>query len=376
MQLAAPGGGAAPARQQIVLHEDKKYYPTADEVYGEGVENLVMDEDAQPLEVPIVAPPKDTKFEVLEREALESRYPTEFMVGLMNTPELTRNVAVVGHLHHGKTALVDTLIYQTHATRHETRQNERLMRYTDSRLDEQQRELSIKACPVALVLESLKGKSYLLNLTDTPGHLNFADEVTAALQLADGALLCVDAVEGVMLGTEQVLRQAALQGTELTLVITKLDRLIVELKLPPADAYFKLRHIVQECNAHVAAVRGGDGGAAFDPARGNVAFSCGLYNFSFTLESFAAMYCGLGRAVFDPRDFAQRLWGDVYFHKASRLFRKTAPEDGGERTFVSVGARLQGPPCRAGPAASHLHDGHVACSAIALNLEQRLRCRS
>jgi 116 kDa U5 small nuclear ribonucleoprotein component len=327
---------AGPSGQQIILHEDKKYYPSAEEVYGEGVENLVMDEDAQPLEVPIVAPVKDAKFEVLEKEALQSKYPMEFMVTLMNTPELTRNVAVVGHLHHGKTALVDTLIYQTHYTRHETRMNDRLMRYTDSRLDEQAREISIKTTPVSLVLENLKGKSYLMNLLDTPGHTNFADEVTAALQLADGCLLCVDSVEGIMLGTEQVLRQAALQGSALTLCITKVDRLITELKMPPADAYFKLRHIIQECNQHVAAVTGAEGVRTFDPCKGNVAFSCGLYNFSFTLESFASMYCELSEAIFDPRDFAARLWGDVYFHKDARVFRKKAAEDGGERTFVSV----------------------------------------
>jgi 116 kDa U5 small nuclear ribonucleoprotein component len=329
--------GARTPGQQIVLHEDKKYYPTADEVYGEGVENLVMDEDAQPLEQPIIAPPKSTKFEVLEKDALKSRYPTEFMLTLMNSPELTRNVAIIGHLHHGKTVLIDTLMYQTHFTRHESRMNERHMRYTDSRLDEQTREISIKTTPVSLVLENLKGKSFLINIFDTPGHTNFADEVTAALQLADGCVLCVDAVEGLMLGTEQVLRQAVLQGSDLTLCITKLDRLITELKLPPADAYFKLRHIIQECNQHVAAVTGAQGTTMFDPVKGNVAFSCGLYNFSFTLESFANMYCNTNGAVFDPRELAARLWGDLYFHKKSRMFQKTPPEEGGERSFVAVG---------------------------------------
>ena len=274
--------------------------------------------------------------QVLEKEALQSKYPTEFLVTLMNTPELARNVAVVGHLHHGKTALLDTLVYETHHTRHETRMNERLMRYTDSRLDEQTREISVKTCPVSLVLENLKGKSYLMNLLDTPGHTNFSDEVTAALQIADGALLCVDACEGFMLGTEQALRQAALQGSALTLCITKVDRLITELKVPPADAYFKLRHIIEECNQHVAAVTGAEGVRAFDPVKGNVAFSCGLYNFSFTLESFANMYCSLGSAIFDPREFVPRLWGDVYFHKDKRVFRKAAAEDGSERTFVTV----------------------------------------
>ena len=81
---------------------------------------------------------------------------------------------------------------------------------------------------------------------DTPGHTNFSDEVCAAMRLSDGALLVVDAVEGVMVGTERAVRAAAAEGLSLCLVVTKLDRLIVELKLPPADAYFKLKHTIEE----------------------------------------------------------------------------------------------------------------------------------
>jgi 116 kDa U5 small nuclear ribonucleoprotein component len=334
---SATAAGAGPSSTAVVLHEDKKYYPTAEEVYGEGVETLVMDEDAQPLEVPIVAPAKDTKFEVLESDGLEAKYPLEFMASLMSNPELTRNVAVAGQLHHGKTCLVDTLIYETHHTRHETRSNEKLMRYTDSRLDEQTREISIKMTPVTLVLQTLKGKSYLINLLDTPGHSNFADEVTAAFQTVDGCLICVDSLEGVMMGTEQVIRQALLQRVPMVLCLTKVDRLITELKIPPTDAYFKLRHIIEECNQLMQTLSTPSSSQKpFDPAAGNVAFSCGLHNFSFTLQSFAHLYTKHSNAGFDYRDFSARLWGDVYFNKETRVFRRQPPEGGGERTFVSV----------------------------------------
>ncbi|KAF5831091.1 hypothetical protein DUNSADRAFT_13622 [Dunaliella salina] len=79
---------AGPAAGAVVLHEDKKYYPTAEEVYGPGVESLVMEEDAQPLEVPIVAPIKAKKIETLEREPLKTRFTNEFMATLMANPEL------------------------------------------------------------------------------------------------------------------------------------------------------------------------------------------------------------------------------------------------------------------------------------------------
>lgn len=96
----------------VVLHEDKKYYPSAEEIYGAEVETLVMEEDAQPLEVPIVAPVKVKKFETLEAEPLRTHYSNEFLATLMANPELVRNVAVVGHLHHGKTTIMDMFVEQ------------------------------------------------------------------------------------------------------------------------------------------------------------------------------------------------------------------------------------------------------------------------
>jgi U5 small nuclear ribonucleoprotein component len=75
------------------------------------------------------------------------------------------------------------------------------LRFTNTRVDEQERGISLKAVPMSLVLESSQRKSFLLNIMDTPGHVNFSDEMTAALRLADGAVLVVDAVEGVMVST-------------------------------------------------------------------------------------------------------------------------------------------------------------------------------
>lgn len=88
----------------VVLHEDKKYYPTAEEMYGEGVEALVMEEDAQPLEVPIIAPIKDKVYEVSDKR-IHSVASPEFIAAITDTPELIRNVAIAGHLHHGKTTV-------------------------------------------------------------------------------------------------------------------------------------------------------------------------------------------------------------------------------------------------------------------------------
>lgn len=182
---------------QIVLAEDKKYYPTAEEVYGEDVETLVMDEDEQPLELPIIKPVRDIKFEVGVKDS-STYVSTQFLLGLSSNPTLVRNVALVGHLQHGKTVFMDMLVEQTHHISTFDQNSEKHMRYTDTRVDEQERRISIKAVPMSLVLEDSNSKSYMCNIMDTPGHVNFSDEMTAALRLADGAVLIVDAAEGVM----------------------------------------------------------------------------------------------------------------------------------------------------------------------------------
>lgn len=94
----------------VVLHEDKKYYPDANEVYPEA-ETLVQDEDTQPLSEPIIAPIKTKNFEFIEKEVPSTVYAPEFLVGLMEHPQLTRNLALVGHLHHGKTTFMGIFIF-------------------------------------------------------------------------------------------------------------------------------------------------------------------------------------------------------------------------------------------------------------------------
>lgn len=165
---------------------------------------------------------------------------------MMDNTTLIRNVALVGHLHHGKTTFVDCLIRQTHPGYQDY--EEKNLRYTDTLFTEQERGCSIKSLPVTLLLPDIKNKSYLMNIFDTPGHVNFSDEVTAAMRLCDGVVLFVDAAEGVMLNTERLLKHAVQEQMQVTICINKIDRLILELKLPPQDAYYKLRHIVEEIN--------------------------------------------------------------------------------------------------------------------------------
>ncbi|KAK8545022.1 hypothetical protein V6N13_066336 [Hibiscus sabdariffa] len=301
---------------QIVLAEDKKYYPTAEEVYGEDVETLVMDEDELPLEQPIIKPVKNIKFEVGVKDS-STYVSTQFLIGLMSNPGLVCNVALVGHLQHGKTVFMDMLVEQTHHMNTFDENSERHMRYTDTRIDEQERRISIKAIPMSLVLEDSNSKSYLCNIMDTPGHVNFSDEMTAALRLADGAVLIVDAAEGVMVNTERAIRHAIQERIPIVVVINKVDRLITELKLPPKDAYHKLRHTLEVINSHISAASTTAGNVpVIDPAAGNVCFAGASAGWSFTLQSFAKLYVKLHGIPFDAEKFASRLWGDGEHRKS------------------------------------------------------------
>ncbi|KAF3406410.1 Pre-mRNA-splicing factor [Talaromyces pinophilus] len=324
----------------VVLHEDKQYYPSAQQVYGADVETLVQEEDAQPLTEPIINPVTQKKFSLEEADLPPVFYSREFMADLLNYPDQIRNIAIAGHLHHGKTALMDMLVMQTHDINERLEQRtgkkrDEQLRYTDVHFLERERQLSIKSAPMSLVLQGTKGKSYLFNILDTPGHVNFVDEVAASLRLADGVVLVVDVVEGVQANTEQIIKYAVLEDLPMTLVVNKVDRLILELKLPPNDAYFKLKHVIEQVNSIIENVIPGRGESRrLSPEKGNVAFACSSMNWCFTLESFAKMYTER-HSKLDGAEFAKRLWGDIFYNPRSRKFTRKGVEEGSKRSFVN-----------------------------------------
>ncbi|KAI1375378.1 P-loop containing nucleoside triphosphate hydrolase protein [Hypoxylon crocopeplum] len=325
----------------VILHEDKQYYPTAQQVYGEDVETMVQEEDAQPLSQPIVAPVTVKKFSIEEVDLPPVRFDRGFMTDLMNFPDQIRNIALAGDLHHGKTAFMDMLVLETHdiADRLEKRtgrKRDEQLRYTDTHIVERERGVSVKAAPMSLVLQSTKGKSHLFNIIDTPGHVNFVDEVAAALRLVDGVALVVDVVEGVQVNTEQIIKHAVLEDIPMTLIVNKMDRLILELRLPPSDAYFKLKHVIEEVNTIIENTRPGSGAEKrLSPEKGNVLFACSEMGWCFTLQSFAKMYADSFPGV-NTEEFAKRLWGDIYFNPKKRTFsRKALPgEERAKRAFI------------------------------------------
>ena len=343
-------GDSAEPMTAVVLHEDKEHYLSAEQVYGEEVRTAVLDEDAMELETPLVEPVKTKSDRVDSSVDTEDWiYSEEYLTTVLLSNETTRTrrgVAIIGHLHHGKTSLIDFLLEQTLRKPWGPRASLDVNqgggpRYTDVHKSEQERQMSLVSTPISTLLPDTRGKTYCFTMVDCPGHPNFHDETVAALRVADGAVVVLDAVEGIMMHTEMAVRQAITEGLPIVLVISKIDRLIVEVKLPPRDTYFKLLHLIEGMNNLIQDVSM-NRYPKLAPELGNVAFSSAQHGWLFTLPSFAQMYLdhgndhGLGENL-SVDEFGKRLWGDCYLDPSTRRFHRASREcsTSVDRTFVT-----------------------------------------
>lgn len=298
----------------------------------EDVEIIVQEEDTEPITQPIVKPIVRKKFShhysSEKQKHPRTTFDFKFMHKLMEQDHAIRNVSIVGHLLHGKTTLVDCLVERTHPDFRTS--PEKPVRFTDTLFAEQERGISIKSSPLSIVYQSLRDKSYLINIMDTPGHVNFSDEVTAALRISDGIVLVVDAVEGLMMNTERLLHHAIKEGMAVTLCINKIDRLILELRLPPNDAYHKIKRIIDEVNLIID-----DESKLVSPLMGNVCFASSQYSICFTLDSFAKLYIErTGVKSITYKQFASKLWGNLYLDLDTSKFVSKPPQKSPKRSFV------------------------------------------
>jgi elongation factor 2 len=169
----------------------------------------------------------------------------EEIVKLMNQTERIRNTSIIAHVDHGKTTLSDSLLAAAGIISEQVA-GQKL--YLDSWELEQKRQMTVFASNISLV-HTYKGVDYLINLIDTPGHIDFSGNVTRSLRAVDGALVVVDAVEGPMTQTETVLMQALRERVKPILFINKVDRLIRELKLTPEEIQKKFARIITRINS-------------------------------------------------------------------------------------------------------------------------------
>jgi elongation factor 2 len=237
---------------------------------------------------------------------------------MMDRRENIRNMSVIAHVDHGKTTLTDSLIQKAGIIAEKVAGD---MRYMSTREDEQERGITIKASSISLFFEmpsrdelppASTSCEFLINLIDSPGHVDFSSEVTAALRVTDGALVVVDCVEGVCVQTETVLRQALGERIKPVLFVNKVDRFLLELQLDKEEAYQSFRKAIESVNVIISTYNDkllGD--VQVLPEKGTVGFGSGLQGWGFTLGRFAKLYAA--KFGVPQEKLVNRLWGDNYF---------------------------------------------------------------
>ena len=173
------------------------------------------------------------------------KFVKERAAELVTETERIRNVTVIAHIDHGKTTLTDSLIAASGLLSKEVAATARLLDYD---LIEQERGITIKASGIS-ILHSMNEQEHLINLIDTPGHIDFSSHVTRGLRLTDGAIIVVDAIEGIMVQTETVTRQAMQELVRPVLFVNKVDRLLRERKLSGRKTAEEINRVVREFNA-------------------------------------------------------------------------------------------------------------------------------
>ncbi|KAJ9301947.1 hypothetical protein DTO271G3_813 [Paecilomyces variotii] len=270
-------------------------------------------------------------------------FTVEEIRALMDRPANIRNISVIAHVDHGKSTLTDSLV-QRAGIISAAKAGE--ARFTDTRADEQERGITIKSTAISLyahltdeedikdIPQKVDGNEFLVNLIDSPGHVDFSSEVTAALRVTDGALVVVDCISGVCVQTETVLRQALGERIKPVCIVNKVDRALLELQVSKEDLYQSFARTVESINVIIATYFDKAlGDVQVYPDKGTIAFGSGLHGWAFTVRQFAAKYAK--KFGVDRNKMMERLWGDNFFNPKTKKWTKTDTYEGKplERAF-------------------------------------------
>ena len=216
---------------------------------------------------------------------------------LMDNPEYIRNIAIAAHVDHGKTTLTDNLLAGAGMISDDTAGQQLAM---DTEEDEQERGITIDAANVSMTHE-YDEQNHLINLIDTPGHVDFGGDVTRAMRAVDGALVVVDAVEGAMPQTETVLRQALREGVKPALFINKVDRLISELQEGPEEMQQRLMGVIADVNELIRGMTEEmddiDDDWTVSVEEGTVGFGSALYKWGVSMPSMQRTGMDFGEII-------------------------------------------------------------------------------
>jgi elongation factor 2 len=206
---------------------------------------------------------------------------TERVQAIMPHPKQIRNIAICAHIDHGKTTFSDNLLSGAGMMSENLSGKARALDFAE---DEKARGITIDTAAVSMV-HTVEGKEYLINLLDTPGHVDFGGDVTRAMRACDGAIVLACAVEGVMPQTETVLRQALKEKVRPVLFINKADRLIKELQLTPQQMQERFIKIISEVNKRITDIVGQELGKKWqiNVQEGKVGFGSAFHNWALSI---------------------------------------------------------------------------------------------
>jgi len=268
------------------------------------------------------------------------KVPIDEIRAQMDRKTNIRNMSVIAHVDHGKSTLTDSLVSKAGIIADSKAGD---ARFTDTRKDEQERCITIKSTAISLFYEvpadimaevtsrqATDGVNFLINLIDSPGHVDFSSEVTAALRVTDGALVVVDCVSGVCVQTETVLRQAISERIKPILFMNKMDLAINSRQLDEEELYQAFCRSVENMNVIVSTYEEGNeklmGALQVTPENGTVGFGSGLQSWAFTLRNFANMYADKFKIEVDK--LMKRLWGENFFDtKTKKWSSKKTPDN-------------------------------------------------
>jgi len=205
----------------------------------------------------------------------------EKVTRIMGQPEKIRNIGTIAHIDHGKTTFSDNLLAGAGMISKELAGQLCVMDFHE---DEQTRGITIDTGAASMV-HTVNGEEFLINLLDTPGHVDFSGEVTRAMRAVDGAIVIVDAVEGIMPQTETVLRQSLKERVKPVLFINKVDRLIKEIKLTPELMQERFLKIITNVNKLISQIAEPEFKQKWqvDVNNGSVAFGSAIHKWAMSV---------------------------------------------------------------------------------------------
>ena len=205
----------------------------------------------------------------------------ERAVEVMHTRENIRNLAIAAHIDHGKTTLSDNLIAGAGMMSEDLAGKSRVLDFDDQ---ESARGITINAASASMV-HDVDGSDYLINLIDTPGHVDFGGDVTRAMRAVDGCIILACAVEGTMPQTETVVRQALKEKVRPVLFINKVDRLINELQIDAQEMMERFQKIIIKVNKLIETFAPPELRKIWqvDVSKGTVAFGSAYYNWGMSI---------------------------------------------------------------------------------------------